>query len=65
MDDGSSEGWKGGSNDNDRIHAATASVFGIAFLATWDEAFIEREDHISEVNGRFHLSGLRLVVPQT
>ena len=62
-DDGSEEGWRGGSNDNDRWHAAAASVFGLNLLATWDEAFTDREAHIKTVNARFGRSQLTLVWP--
>ena len=66
FDDESEEGWQGGTNDaNDRIHAATASVFGLSFLATWDEAFRGRQERIDVVNAQLGCSPLALVWPRS
>ncbi|GAC1445784.1 MAG: hypothetical protein NVSMB52_08290 [Chloroflexota bacterium] len=62
-DDGSSAGWRGGTNDNDRLHAAIASAFHMTHLVTWDEAFMRRERWVAEVNGRHGLAELKFTNP--
>lgn len=63
VEDGSLRGWRGGTDDNDRIHAAIASTFGIGYLVTWDAMFAAREDWIAQVNKRHGLDRLRFITP--
>lgn len=56
--------WHGESgDDDDRLHAATASVYRIPFLVTRDRRLRSQEAWVAEVNRRYGLGDLRLIPP--
>lgn len=57
-------GWRDEPGDTgDRINAATASLFEIPYLATWDVRFLHQQDLINAINAARPLRPLRLARP--
>lgn len=56
-------GWGGGTSDNDKYHAASATAYGITDMVTWDKDFRSQEDWVNAINAEFDLAPVRFVSP--
>lgn len=56
-------GWGGGTSENDKMHAAVASAFGVPHMVTWDRDFRLRQGWVNEINAEVSVTRLVFVQP--